>query len=113
MAIPHGGVGGAAGLLGVGGHGGAGGHGAAGVAGAAGEDLSPHGTSGGVGGDAGDGGTGGTAVSGVRPGCWAWAGTVVPADTALRVWPAQPVSAPRRVRPPTLQTPGDKGGQRR
>ncbi len=26
-----------------------------------------------------------TAVSGVRPGCWAWAGTVVPADTALRV----------------------------
>ncbi len=25
-----------------------------------------------------------TAVSGVRPGCWAWAGTVVPADTALR-----------------------------
>ncbi len=41
-----------------------------------------------------------TAVSGVRPGCWAWAGTVVPADTARRVWPAQPVrTCPRTVRP--------------
>ncbi len=54
-----------------------------------------------------------TAVSGVRPGCWAWAGTVVPADTARRVWPAQPVrTCPRTVRPvgsaatPAMAGPG-------